>query len=434
MKITMIGTGYVGLVTGTCFSDLGHEVMCVDIDSKKIEQIKQGKLPIYEQGLQELVARNVKEERLLFTDSLKEGIQFADIIFIAVGTPQDVDGSADLQYVISAGKSIAEFAQTDKYIVIKSTVPVGTSAKVAQAIKEMKSPHTFHMVSNPEFLREGAAIKDFMNPDRIVVGYVHENAKKIMQEIYAGIERTGKPIIYTDIKSAEIIKYAANAMLATRISFINMISQLCEAQGGNVNDVAKGIGLDGRIGPRFLHAGIGYGGSCFPKDVRALINTLDESSCSGSILKAVDTLNNEQRQSFITKISSTVSLKGSKIAVWGLAFKPRTDDMREAPSIDIIKHLLKEGAEVVAFDPVAEENAQKIFPEITFAEKPYDALKDCSALIICTEWDEFRSIDVAKVKALLKQPLIIDGRNIYDPETMKKAGITYYSIGRRPVV
>lgn len=435
MKITVVGTGYVGLVTGVCLSDLGHDVVCVDIDEKKIAALKQGTVPFYESGLQELLQRGIDEDRLRFTTSIAEGAQHAHVIFIAVGTPSDEDGSADLSAVLAVGDTLAPYLQKDKktYIVIKSTVPVGTSELVAQAIREKAPQATFEMVSNPEFLREGAAVKDFMNPDRIVVGAESKEGHDILKALYIGLERAGRPIVYTNIKSAEIIKYAANAMLATRISFMNMLSELCEKEGGDINHIARGIGLDGRIGPRFLHAGVGYGGSCFPKDVKAVTRTLAAKDCAAELLLAVDSINKHQRKRFIERILSTIEVAHKRIAVWGLAFKPRTDDMREAPAVDVIKALKKAGAQIVAFDPVAQENAQAILPDVTFVRKAYDAVTDADALIIMTEWDEFRGIDLEKVYSVMKQPLIFDGRNVYELETMKRHNFRYISIGRPEV-
>jgi len=429
MKIAILGTGYVGLVTGTCLADLGHTVTCVDINEDKIKKLQKGISPIYEPGLSEVITRNVSEERLFFTTDVS-CITDCKAVFIAVGTPQDEDGSADLQYVVAAAKSIATYITDYKVIITKSTVPVGTGDLVKNAISGEKPVGTFSVVSNPEFLREGAAVKDFMNPDRIVVGTDCEQAKEVMKEIYAGLERAGRPVIYTDIRSSEIIKYGANAMLATRISFINMLSQLCEKQEGNIMEVARGIGLDKRIGPRFLHAGIGYGGSCFPKDVKAITKTLTDNGCNANLLKAVDEINQDQRNLFVEKITSIMDVKDKQIAAWGLSFKPKTDDMREAPSIDIIRVLQEKGAKIVAFDPVAEENAKSMLTDVTFVKKPFEAIDKSDALVIFTEWDEFRSIDLEKVKSLMNHPLIFDGRNIYDVDQMKKKGFEYYSIGR----
>jgi len=430
MKITIIGIGYVGLVTGACLSDLGHDVVGVDVDQGKIDGLKKGVMPIYEPSLKEVVDRNIKEGRLVFTTSFEKGISESNVIFIAVNTPQDTDGSADLKYVLKVAEDIGKNIKEYKVIVTKSTVPVGTAEKVNKEILKQNPDAKFDMVSNPEFLREGAAIKDFMNPDRIIIGVDNDKAKEVMKEIYYGIERAGRPVVFTDIKSSEIIKYASNAMLATRISFVNMLSALCEKQGGNILSVAKGMGLDGRIGSRFLHAGIGYGGSCFPKDVNALIKTLDENGCSAGILKEVNATNKRQRERFVENVCSKLDVNGKTIAIWGLAFKPKTDDIRDAPSIDVIKTLQEKGAKIKAFDPEAVENAKEELSDVEFVGKPYDAVEGSDALLILTEWDEFRSIDLEKVKSLLKDPIIFDGRNIYDNEIMKKYGFTYYSIGR----
>ncbi|MCX6707549.1 MAG: UDP-glucose/GDP-mannose dehydrogenase family protein [Candidatus Woesearchaeota archaeon] len=433
MKITVIGTGYVGSVTGACLADLGNEVICLDVDKEKIERFKRGDIPIYEPGLSDLIKRNVREGRLLFTTDKNKAIQDSDVIFIAVGTPSSEDGSVDLRYVESAGKDIGECMNRYKVIVDKSTVPVGTADRVKDIIKKgiNGKKYDFDLVSNPEFLREGEAIKDFMNPDRIIIGADNEKAREIMKKIYEGIERTGKPILATDVKSAELIKYASNAMLATRISFMNEIARLCEKTGADIKMIAKGIGLDTRIGPRFLQAGVGYGGSCFPKDVRGLISTGKDYGVDFKILKAVDDVNEEQKRWIIPRIKKEMKeLKGKNIAVWGLAFKPKTDDMREAPSITIIKELQELGARITAFDPEAEENAKKLFRDVMYVRTPYDALEACDALVIVTEWDEFRNLDKDKMKRLMKNPLIFDGRNIYSRSEMKKLGFRYLGIGR----
>ncbi len=433
MKITMIGTGYVGLVTGTCFADLGHEVMCLDVDKEKINKLNRGIMPIYEPGLSDLVKRNKREGRLFFTLDAKKAVDFADVIFIAVGTPSKKDGSVDLRYVESAAKTIGKYMDAYKVIVDKSTVPVGTADFVKKIIKKgQKKQHHFDLVSNPEFLREGQAIKDFMNPDRIVLGVESREAENIMTKLYKSIERTGKPILITDVKSAELIKYAANTFLATKVSFINEIARLAEKSGADIKMVAKGIGLDERIGPRFLQAGVGYGGSCFPKDVRGLIDIGKKYKVDMKVAKAVDNVNEEQKKYIIFKIKKAFKnkLKGKKIAVWGLSFKPKTDDMREAPSITIINELQKAGAKIIAFDPEAEHNAKKILKNVTYATTPLSTLKGCNALVIVTEWDEFRNLDKAKIKKLLKQPFIFDGRNIYDKSEMEELGFNYFGIGR----
>jgi UDPglucose 6-dehydrogenase len=433
MKITMIGTGYVGLVTGTCLAGLGNDVICVDIDENKINKLNDGIIPIYEPGLKDLIETNIKEKRISFTTNIQYGIKESDVIFIAVGTPSDDKGNADLSFVCDVAKNIGKYMNKYTVIVDKSTVPVGTSDIVKKIIKEnQKIDIEYDLISNPEFLREGEAIKDFMNPDRIVIGYETEKSRKIMEKIYSGIERTGKPIMYTDIKSAELIKYASNAMLATRISFMNMLAPLCEKVNANIKEVSKGLGLDSRIGPRFLQAGVGYGGSCFPKDIKALIKTLEENNCNADLLNAVENINELQKKCIIPKIKSVLgNLKGKTIAIWGLAFKPKTDDMREAPSIKIIRKLQKLGANIKAFDPIAENNAKKILKNIEYGgNNPYNTIKDCDALVIVTEWDEFRQLDLELVKSLLKTPIIIDGRNIYDPKEMETYGFKYISIGR----
>lgn len=433
MKITMIGTGYVGLVTGTCLAGLGNDVICVDIDENKINKLNDDIIPIYEPGLKDLIETNIKEKRISFTTNIQYGIKESDVIFIAVGTPSDDKGNADLSFVCDVAKNIGKYMNKYTVIVDKSTVPVGTSDIVKKIIKEnQKIDIEYDLISNPEFLREGEAIKDFMNPDRIIIGYETEKSRKIMEKIYSGIERTGKPIMYTDIKSAELIKYASNAMLATRISFMNMLAPLCEKVNANIKEVSKGLGLDSRIGPRFLQAGVGYGGSCFPKDIKALIKTLEENNCNADLLNAVENINELQKKCIIPKIKSVLgNLKGKTIAIWGLAFKPKTDDMREAPSIKIIRELQKLGANIKAFDPIAENNAKKILKNIEYGgNNPYNTIKDCDALVIVTEWDEFRQLDLELVKSLLKTPIIIDGRNIYDPKEMETYGFKYISIGR----
>jgi len=432
MKITIIGTGYVGSVTGACLADLGNEVICLDIDKEKIERFRKGELPIYEPGLSDLVKRNVREGRLSFTTDKKKAIQGSDVIFIAVGTPSAPDGSVDMAFIESAAKDIGTFMNSYKVIVDKSTVPVGTADKIREIIKgSQKEKHEFDLVSNPEFLREGNAIHDFMNPDRIVIGVDNGKAKSIMLSIYGGIERTGKPILVTDVKSSELIKYASNAMLATRISFMNEIARLCEKTGADIKMIAKGIGLDSRIGPRFLHAGVGYGGSCFPKDVRGLVATGKEYGIDFKILRAVDQVNEEQKTWLIPKIRKELAdLKGRKIAVWGLAFKPKTDDIREAPSIAIINELQKLGAKIVAFDPEAERSAKRVLKNVDYAKTPYEALEGCDALVVVTEWSEFRNLDKAKMKKLMKRPVIFDGRNIYSRTEMRSLGFRYFGIGR----
>ncbi len=432
MKITIFGVGYVGLVVGTCLASMGNDVKCIDTDKKKVDMLNAGKIPIFEPGLKEMVELNSKEGRLIFSTDEKMGIEHADVLFVAVGTPSDENGKADLKYVRQVAASIGKYMKDYMVIVDKSTVPVGTADMVQKTIKENQpTPIEFDMCSNPEFLREGEALKDFMNPDRIVVGTQTKKAEEIMNKLYAGIARTDKPIVHTDVKTAEMIKYAANAMLATRISFMNTLAPLCEKVGADVKKIARGIGLDNRIGPRFLQAGAGYGGSCFPKDVRAIVETLRENGCDASLLESVDNINENQKKSLLPKIKTVLpDLKDKKIAIWGLAFKPKTDDMREAPSLVLIQQLVDEGADVIAFDPVAEENTKIIFPEIKYGNTPYETIKDCDALVIVTEWDEFRLLDLEAVKTLLKQPIIIDGRNIYNKDEMIKNGFKYISVGR----
>jgi len=431
MKISMFGTGYVGLTTGTCLAELGNEVICYDIDEKKINNLKKGIIPIYEPGLKEMLEKNVQAERLMFSTDPKDSIERSDVIYICVGTPQDDQGKADLKYVFAVAQTIGKYINKYKIVVDKSTVPVGTAKKIKEIIKK-ETEHEFDVVSNPEFLREGSAIKDFMSPDRVIIGAENDKAKETITKIYKGLERTGKPILITDINSAEMIKYAANAMLATRISFMNQLSHLCEKVGADIKVVANGMGLDERIGPRFLQAGVGYGGSCFPKDVRALINSLKENNCDYDLFESVDKINEKQKISLIPKIVNILegNVSNKKIAVWGLAFKPRTDDIREAPSIAIINELIKLGAKIKAFDPVAKENAKKILDEIEFGENPYKTVEGCDCLVVITEWNEFRYLDKSKIKSLMKHPNIIDGRNMYDPIEMKEKGFNYISIGR----
>lgn len=436
MKITVVGSGYVGLVVGICLSDYGNDVICVDVDKEKIAGLKKGSLPIYEPGLKDLLDRNLEEKRIEFTTDIAHGIKESDAIFIAVGTPMGEGYRADLRYVFQVAKSIGENINGYKAIIDKSTVPVTTGDRVSMIIREeMKKrgvKHEFDVVSNPEFLREGTAIKDFTNPDRIVIGTDSERAKEVINAIYGGIARADKPIMYTDVKSAEIIKYASNAMLATRISFMNMISHLCEKVGGNIKEVAKGMGLDNRIGPRFLQAGAGYGGSCFPKDVQALIATLEENGCPAEILLAVEEINQLQKRSIAAKMKQLLpDLKGKTIALWGLAFKPKTDDMREAPSLVIIEDLMKEGAKIRAFDPEAQEVARKLVLGIEFCPTPYGAAEGSDGLILVTEWNEFRNLDMKRVKESMKKPNLVDARNVYEPEKMAEIGFRYVSIGRK---
>ncbi len=432
MKITVVGTGYVGLVAGTCLADMGNDVLCVDNDQKKIDDLKKGIIPIYEPGLKDILEINVKERRLHFTSDMKEGCEKSGVIFIAVGTPAGESHEVDVTNVMAVARTIGKFCNDDKIVVGKSTVPVGTARKVEEIINDtMTGNHTVDVVSNPEFLREGSAIQDFVSPDRIIVGTDSERAQKVMEKIYRGNVRTGKPLMVTDVESAELIKYASNAFLATKISFINEIARLCEKVGADVKKVAVGMGLDDRIGSRFLQAGIGYGGSCFPKDVKALIQAGKEKGVEFSILTAVEKINMQQRSIAVEKLKSVYAdLSNKRIALWGLAFKPRTDDIREAPSLDIITTLLKSGADVVAFDPVAQENVQQEFPNLHFGHDPYSVLEGCDALIIVTEWNEFRDLDFGKVRSLMNEPVIIDGRNIYERDEIEKHGFTYIGFGR----
>ena len=420
MKVTFLGTGYVGLVSGACLAEIGHEVICADIDKKKIALLKKGVIPIYEIGLEEIVERNTKEGRLRFTADLKEAIQESEVVFMAVGTPEDkVTGQADLQYVFAVAETFGKNLNGYKVFVDKSTVPVGTAEKVEDIIKKAsKGKHSFEVVSNPEFLREGAAVKDFLNPDRVVIGTKSEKARKMMEQIYRPIARNGRPIMFTDVRSAEIIKYAANAFLAMKITFINEVANFCDVAGGNVKEVAKGLGHDSRIGERFLYAGIGYGGSCFPKDVKAFIETGREYDTHFQIIETVSEVNEAQRIKPFVKLKEVFGskLKDKTIAVWGLAFKPRTDDIREAPGIENIKLFLEASCKVKAFDPVAMPNTKKVMEHknLIYTKKALDALKGADALVIATEWDEFRVVDLKDIKKLMKGDIIYDGRNVLE--------------------
>jgi len=440
MKIAVVGTGYVGLVSGTCFAETGITVTCVDIDKNKIEGLKQGIIPIYEPGLENMVKSNVEKGLLLFSTSLEESIIDCDAVFIAVGTPPDEDGSADLKYVLAVADEIGKCMQDYLVIATKSTVPIKTAEKVrlrvAEALKKRGSDLQFDVASNPEFLKEGAAINDFLKPDRIVIGTDSERAEKLMKRLYKPFLLNGHPIVFMDITSAEMTKYAANSMLATKISFMNDIANLCEVVGADVNMVRKGIGSDTRIGNKFIYPGAGYGGSCFPKDVKALIKTGDEYGRSLEILKSVELVNEQQKGVIPIKIKSYFDnkLKGKKIGVWGLSFKPHTDDMREAPSIRIIEELLKEGVEIRAYDPVAQEEAKRILGDkIEYADDKYEALIDTDGLVVVTEWPEFRVLNYRVLEKLMRDKVIFDGRNIYDAEEIQEFGFTYYSIGRQPV-
>ncbi len=441
MKITVVGTGYVGLVSGTCFAETGINVTCVDIDKKKIEKLNQNIIPIFEPGLENMVKRNREKERLLFSTSLKTSLEDCSAVFIAVGTPPDEDGSADLKYVLGVAREIGQHMNDYLVVVTKSTVPIGTSHKVKAAVQDELDKRgvsiPFDVASNPEFLKEGNAIDDFLKPDRIVVGTESEKAEKIMQRLYKPFLLNGHPLLFMDIPSAELTKYAANSMLATKISFMNDIANLCEIVGADVNMVRKGIGSDTRIGHKFIYAGSGYGGSCFPKDVKALIKTADENKYSLEILKAVENVNNRQKELIFDKMLRHFNndLKGKKIALWGLSFKPQTDDMREAPSLVIIEKLLAAGASVIAYDPVAMEEGRRILDNtIEFAADQYEALIDADALVVITEWTEFRILNYKVIEKLMKNKLIFDGRNIYDPAEMSEFNFSYYSIGRKEVI
>ncbi|MFZ2187725.1 MAG: UDP-glucose/GDP-mannose dehydrogenase family protein [Candidatus Moraniibacteriota bacterium] len=435
MKVTFLGTGYVGLVSGSCMAEIGHEVVCADIDKKKIAILKKGGIPIYEIGLEEIVERNVKEGRLTFTTDLKKAIQDSEVVFMAVGTPEDkVTGQADLQYVFQVAETFGKHLNGYKLFVDKSTVPVGTAEKVEEIIKKAsKGKHPFEVVSNPEFLREGAAVKDFLNPDRVVVGTRSVKARKLMEQIYRPIARSGRPIMFTDTRSAEIIKYAANAFLAMKITFMNEVANFCDVAGGNVKEIAKGLGYDSRIGARFLYAGIGYGGSCFPKDVKAFIKTGHEYDSHFRLIEMVDEINVDQRIKPFVKLKELFGdkLKNKTIAVWGLAFKPRTDDVREAPGLQNIRMFLDAGAQVQAFDPVAMPNAKQLMQHknLIYAKKALDALKGADVLVICTEWDEFRVVDFKDLKKLMKGNVIFDGRNVLERSECETAGFTYFGIG-----
>jgi UDPglucose 6-dehydrogenase len=437
MEIAVVGSGYVGLVAGACFAETGNDVICVDIDEKKVARLKKGDVPIYEPGLEDLLKRNQKEGRLTFTTDLDAAVKASKIIFIAVGTPQDEDGSADLTHVLSVAEGIGKAMNEPKIIVDKSTVPVGT-AKLVKEKAQSFTKFEVDVVSNPEFLKEGAAIDDFMKPDRVVVGVSSEKAGRAMRELYSPFVRTNKPILVMDVLSAEMTKYAANAMLALRVSFMNEVANLCEKSGANINHVRVGIGTDERIGMSFLFPGCGYGGSCFPKDVQALINTGKTFGMNMSIPIAVEEVNKEQKLSIVKKVISQYgeNLTGKTFAMWGLAFKPKTDDTREAPAITIISELVKRGAKIQAFDPEAIESFKERMGDnkhVSYLDNNYDALKGADALIVCTEWNAFRQPNFEKIKKTLKTPTIFDGRNIYTRDDMTQYGFTYYSIGRPPV-
>ena len=431
MNICVIGTGYVGLVAGTCLAEMGNTVICVDNNKEKLEKLRNGIVPIFEPGLEEMIKSNTSENRLYFSDDLKASVEKSTICFIAVGTPQGEDGSADLKYVCQVAEEIGKAINEYKVIVDKSTVPVGTAEKVTEIIKKQTS-HDFDVVSNPEFLKQGAAVDDFLKPDRVVIGSDSQRATKIMQELYAPFLRTGNPVIIMDVKSAEMTKYAANSFLAVKISYANEIANICEKVGANAEMVRIGMCSDKRIGSQFLFPGLGYGGSCFPKDVKALIKTANENGCNADLISSADKVNKRQRLLFVEKITKYFGedLSNKTFAVWGLAFKPKTDDMREAPSITIIKALLEKGAKIQAYDPKAMQTAKYHFADkITYANSSYEALENTDALLLLTEWNEFRRPDFDKIKKLLKTPIIFDGRNQYSRKSLEESGFTYFSIG-----
>lgn len=431
MQIAVIGTGYVGLSVGTCLAEMGNNVICVDNNKEKLNLLEQGIIPIYEPGLEELIISNVKEKRLMFSDNIKNAIELSEICFIAVGTPQKEDGSADLSQVFNVAESIGKHLNNYKVIVDKSTVPVGTAEKIKEIIKS-KTTINFDIVSNPEFLKQGAAVEDFLKPDRVIIGSDSPKATEIMKELYAPFLRTGNPIITMNVKAAEMTKYAANSFLALKISFMNEMANLCEKLNVDINDVRIGISSDSRIGNKFLFPGLGYGGSCFPKDIKSLIKMGEENNYEMNILKAADLTNFNQRKLFIDKICKYFNndIRNKTFAIWGLSFKPKTNDMREAPSIDIINLLLEKGAKIKAFDPKAIENAKNIFQnKIIYSKNSYEAIENTDALLLLTEWNEFRHPDFNKVKSLMKNPVIFDGRNQYDKEKLKEEGFEYFSIG-----
>jgi UDPglucose 6-dehydrogenase len=431
MNIAVVGTGYVGLVVGACFAENGHHVACVDKDAAKIRGLQKGKVPIYEPGLEEVVRRNRSEGRLTFTTTLPRAVRAAQVVFIAVGTPEAEDGSADLQHVLGVAREIARAMNGYKVIVDKSTVPVGTSERVREVVRR-ETTHPFSVVSNPEFLKQGAAVDDFLRPDRVVIGADDPRGAELMKELYAPFTRTGAPVMVMDCASAELCKYAANAMLATRISFMNEVARVCDLYGANVDEVRRAVASDRRIGAAFLFPGVGYGGSCFPKDVKAIVKFSKDKNYRFQILEAVEAVNAEQKGVLVQKMQQHFgSLKGKTIAVWGLAFKPKTDDMREAPAITIIQSLLAQGAKVQAYDPEAMEVAKRQFGnKVSFVRRGYEALNGADGLALVTEWNEFREPDFARMRKLMKQPVIFDGRNIYSPAQMKAHGFTYFSIGR----
>jgi len=443
VKVTIVGSGYVGLVSGACLADVGNDVLCMDADHAKIDDLKQGRIPIYEPGLEELISVNSKAGRLAFTTDLSEAVQFGQIIFIAVGTPPDEDGAADLKHVLAVAQGIGNALTDYRVIVNKSTVPVGTAQKVRTEVQSRLDQRAldvdFSVVSNPEFLKEGAAIEDFLKPDRIVVGTDSERARRLMRELYAPFNRSHDRLMFMDLPSAELTKYAANAMLATKISFMNELANIAERVGADIETVRLGIGSDPRIGYHFIYPGCGYGGSCFPKDVQALARTSHENGWEPKILNAVEAVNQKQKESIVEKIVSRFgsSLDGRHFAIWGLAFKPNTDDMREAPSSTIIRALTNFGASITAFDPVAVGEAKKTFCDldgVSFSSDPYSALEGADGLILLTEWKAFRSPDLARIREMLTEGVIFDGRNVFDPKILSQYGLDYYSIGRRPIL
>jgi UDPglucose 6-dehydrogenase len=432
MNIAVIGTGYVGLVAGSCFAESGNDVSCVDKDAEKIENLQKGVIPIYEPGLPEIIERNVREERLTFTTDLEAAVRRSFVIFIAVGTPPQPDGAADLTAVFNVASAIGRAMDRYKVIAIKSTVPVGTNEKVREILKKETS-HPFDLLSNPEFLKQGAAVDDFMKPDRVIVGSDDVRAAEILRDLYAPFVRTGSPVLIVDVRTAEMLKYAANAFLAARISFMNEIANLCEVVGANVDMIRKGLASDSRIGPAFLFPGVGYGGSCFPKDIRALIDTGRQHQYEMDILAAVDAVNRNQATRFVEKVRNHFkgNLRDKRIGVWGLSFKPRTNDMRDAPSIKIIESLLADGAAITAYDPEALDEGRKIFgTRVQFAMNNYGCVEGADALLIVTEWQAFRNPNFERLKAMMRQPVVFDGRNIYDPLQLRQLGFTYYSVGR----
>jgi UDPglucose 6-dehydrogenase len=432
MKIGVIGTGYVGLVVGACLAENGNDVVCVDNDESKVAALRRGEIPIYEPGLGEMIPRNVQEERLRFTTDLTSAVRGSEILFIAVGTPQDEDGSADLRHVLAVAEGIGKAMNGYKVIVNKSTVPVGTSERVRQVVAA-QTAHPFAVVSNPEFLKEGTAVEDFLKPDRVVIGTSDPKARASMAELYAPFVRTGHPVLMMEAASAELTKYAANAMLASRISFMNEIANLCDSTGADVDDVRRGIGTDSRIGSSFLFPGIGYGGSCFPKDIKALIRTGREAGVPLRVVEAVDAANDAQRRMLVPRIEKHLgTLKGKVVAIWGLAFKPRTDDMREAPALSIIEGLLGSGAAVRAYDPKAMPFAQRLLGDrITFCKRSYEAVEGADALVVATEWNEFREPDFARIRSLMRRPALFDGRNLYNAQLLREMGFHYEGVGRR---